>query len=148
MQSALRSAPLLFSALALTLVLTGCPKRPATSDIAAPAPIVSPPAPAAPSAPAPAAPSAPAPAVPSSPSRPVVATPRPSEFVSTANLKDIHFDFDKYAIRPQDARILDANAAWLKAHGKDLVLIEGREAYRKDQDRDLEQLLKEPEKEF
>jgi peptidoglycan-associated lipoprotein len=51
--------------------------------------------------------------------------PNPSEFVATDNLKDIHFDFDKYEIRPGDARILDANAAWLKANPRALLLIEG-----------------------
>jgi peptidoglycan-associated lipoprotein len=50
--------------------------------------------------------------------------PRPSEFRETENLKDVYFDFDKYDIRAGDARILDANAAWLKTNN-DLVLIEG-----------------------
>jgi peptidoglycan-associated lipoprotein len=40
-------------------------------------------------------------------------------------LQDIHFDFDRYAIRPEDARILDANAQWLKSNAKALILIEG-----------------------
>ena len=53
------------------------------------------------------------------------AVPHPSEFVGSANLKDVHFDFDKYDIRPEDARILDADAAWLKSRPNDLVLIEG-----------------------
>ena len=58
--------------------------------------------------------------------RPLPATPpRPSEFAANANLKDIHFDFDKYDIRPEAARILDANATWLKANARNLVLIEG-----------------------
>ena len=35
------------------------------------------------------------------------------------------FDFDKYDIRPSDAKILDANAAWLKSNAEHLVLIEG-----------------------
>ncbi len=51
--------------------------------------------------------------------------PRPSEFAANANLKDIHFDFDKYDIKPEAARILDANATWLKANARNLVLIEG-----------------------
>jgi peptidoglycan-associated lipoprotein len=53
------------------------------------------------------------------------ATPRPSEFVATGHLKDIYFEFDRYDVRPADAKILDANAAWLKAHRDDLILIEG-----------------------
>lgn len=40
-------------------------------------------------------------------------------------LEDIHFDFDKYGIRPGDAKILDANAQWMKANAGHLILIEG-----------------------
>jgi len=112
--------------LVLTLFLVGCPKRPATTAASAPPPTA--PGPAA-TAPAPAtAPSGsaaaaagatrPAPAAPATP-------PRPVEFAETANLKDIHFEFDKYDIRPGDAKILDANAAWLKQAASNLVLIEG-----------------------
>jgi peptidoglycan-associated lipoprotein len=86
----------------------------------APEPPAPPPAPAAPTPPAastppPSATPTPAPATP----------PRPSEFAANANLKDIHFDFDKYDIKPEAARILDANATWLKANARNLVLIEG-----------------------
>jgi peptidoglycan-associated lipoprotein len=120
--SALLVAPLLV----LTLFLVGCPKRPATTGAAAPAPGA--PAPAA-AAPAPGAP-APAAATPGITSPGTRATtpatpPRPSEFAESPNLKDIHFDFDKYDIRPGDAKILDANAAWLKQNANTLVLIEG-----------------------
>ena len=45
--------------------------------------------------------------------------------MANPNLNDIHFDFDKYDIRPGDAKILDANAAWLKSNSGNLVLIEG-----------------------
>ena len=126
--------------LALSLFLVGCPKRPATmAASSAPAPgvaITTPPA--APTTPPPAAvtpPPAPTPppstATPTPP--PAAATPtpapatppRPSEFIDNPNLKDIHFDFDKYDIRPDAARILDANATWLKANQRNLVLIEG-----------------------
>ena len=51
--------------------------------------------------------------------------PNPNEFVATGDLKDIHFDFDKYEIRSGDGKILDANAAWLKANPRNLILIEG-----------------------
>jgi peptidoglycan-associated lipoprotein len=54
-----------------------------------------------------------------SPARPAV-----QEFAANPNLKDINFDFDKYDIRPGDAKILDANATWLKGNNN-LVLIEG-----------------------
>lgn len=40
-------------------------------------------------------------------------------------LKDIHFDFDKYDIRPQDAEILKENAALLKKYPKVKIQIEG-----------------------
>jgi len=45
--------------------------------------------------------------------------------VAIAELNDIHFDFDKYDIRPGDARILDENARWSKANPTHLILIEG-----------------------
>ena len=51
--------------------------------------------------------------------------PAPSDFVAVRDLADIHFDFDKYTIRPTDADLLDQNARWLKANEKDLLLIEG-----------------------
>ena len=127
---ALFVAPLLI----LSLFLVGCPKRPATQVASAPAPGVA--TPVVPATPAPPAPSAEPPTTttptPSAPSpqaatpTPAPATPpRPSEFAENANLRDIHFDFDKYDIRPEDARILDANATWLKANPRNLVLIEG-----------------------
>jgi peptidoglycan-associated lipoprotein len=50
---------------------------------------------------------------------------RPSEFAPNPNLKTIYFDFDKYDVRPNDAKILDGNAAWLKTNADNLVLIEG-----------------------
>jgi peptidoglycan-associated lipoprotein len=69
----------------------------------------------------PAAAPSPAPAPPATaPARPA----RPSEFAADEHLRDVHFDFDRYEIRPGDARILDADAAWLKTN-TDLVLIEG-----------------------
>jgi peptidoglycan-associated lipoprotein len=40
-------------------------------------------------------------------------------------LKDIHFDFDKYNIRPEDAEILKENAALLKKYPKVKIQIEG-----------------------
>jgi len=49
----------------------------------------------------------------------------PREFTAIAALKDIHFDFDKYDIRPGDTRILEENARWMKANPNHLILIEG-----------------------
>ncbi len=39
--------------------------------------------------------------------------------------EDIHFDFDKYNIRPDAAEILKRKAEWLKAHPDVRLLIEG-----------------------
>ena len=62
------------------------------------------------------------------PSEPTVseaARPGPNEFTGSAAVKPIYFDFNKYAIRPGDARILEANAEWLRKSAAMLVLIEG-----------------------
>jgi len=120
------SALLVAPVLVLSLFLAGCPKRPATTAASAPPPTGTP----GPSAAAPSTPGAPGPAMTPSPAAPGTTTtpsatpPRPSEFRETENLKDVFFDFDRYDIRASDARILDANAAWLKTNN-DLVLIEG-----------------------
>ena len=106
--------------LALTLFLVGCPKRPATTGAVAPAPA----APQAAPAPAPAARPGPGPPAPA-PAPAPAPMPKPSEFAPNPNLKTVYFDFDKYDIRPNDAKTLDGNAAWLKANANNLVLIEG-----------------------
>lgn len=49
----------------------------------------------------------------------------PREFAPEPDLVDIHFDFDRYEVRTDAARILDVNAVWLKANPAHLVLIEG-----------------------
>jgi peptidoglycan-associated lipoprotein len=46
-------------------------------------------------------------------------------FTEVAELQDIYFEFDRYEIRPDAARRLQAHAAWLKARPGDLLLIEG-----------------------
>ena len=51
--------------------------------------------------------------------------PAPEEFVPAARLRDIYFDFDAHEVRAEDMRVLDANAAWLRATPNALVLIEG-----------------------
>jgi peptidoglycan-associated lipoprotein len=126
---------LLLPLLVMTLFIMGCPKRPATTAASAPAPTGSALAPAAPGpSPSMAAPSAPPAAPPPAPARPAPAAPataapatppRPSEFAESADLKDVYFDFDKYDIRPDDAKVLDGNATWLKSNANNLVLIEG-----------------------
>jgi len=51
--------------------------------------------------------------------------PSPKEFVESAALRDIFFDFDKYDIRSGDKGTLDENAKWLKSNTGALLLIEG-----------------------
>ncbi|MBV8052219.1 MAG: OmpA family protein [Acidobacteriaceae bacterium] len=41
------------------------------------------------------------------------------------NIKDIHFDFDRSDLRPEDRSILESDAQWLKAHPDTIVTIEG-----------------------
>jgi len=105
------------SLLLLGVMVAGCAKRPATSAASG----------AGRSAPAPSgsAPAAGAPGSSSASSPSGAARPVPSEFVAVRDLQNIHFDFDRYDIRPDDAKMLDANAAWLKANADRLVLIEG-----------------------
>jgi peptidoglycan-associated lipoprotein len=118
------------SLLLFGVLLAGCAKRPATTQASAPAPTAA--AATTPSGPA----MAPATAAPSAEATPAPATAAPStatpaarppvaEFRSVPELKDAFFDFDKYDIRPADAKVLDANATWLKANANNLVLIEG-----------------------
>jgi peptidoglycan-associated lipoprotein len=136
---------IMVSLLICAVVLAGCAKRPAMTAASAPAPTgaaqattpaptpgaatVAPSSPTTPTTPAP----GPAAVTPASPTTPpagsgttATAAVRPpvQEFAANPNLNDIHFDFDKYDIRPGDAKILDANATWLKANPV-LVLIEG-----------------------
>ena len=122
------------SLLLLGVVAAGCAKRPATTSVAAPPPPVpAPDAPPATSAPAPSAPEpasstpAAAPATPTPAPAPAATTvrPVPAEFAAIPELRDIQFDFDQYDIRPDAARTLDANAAWLKSNANHLLLIEG-----------------------
>jgi peptidoglycan-associated lipoprotein len=68
--------------------------------------------------PAPSIASAPAPAA-------RIGLPRVRDYEAVPDLRDIHFDSGKATIRATDARILEANAAWLRAHPNQLVLIEG-----------------------
>ena len=51
--------------------------------------------------------------------------PSPKEFVETAALRDVYFDFDRYDIRTGDKTTLDDNAKWLRTNQAALLLIEG-----------------------
>ena len=118
------------SLLVAATAMAGCAKRPAMTQASAPPP------PAAPAAPVVvqetvketivASPAPPPPAPPAAPATPApTARPAPKEFAVNANVKDIFFDFDKYNVRPDASKVLDQNAAWLKANAGQLVLIEG-----------------------
>ena len=65
-----------------------------------------------------------APVPPAASDRPI-GLPRARDYEPNPVLRDIYFDFGKAVIRPDDVKILDANAAWLRAHPDYLVLIEG-----------------------
>ena len=104
----------------------------ASDEVAKPLP---PPPPAAPEPPPPAAPEPPPPAAPEPPPPP----PPPQEMAPeaaaapvvedplawAADLVDIHFDYDKSAIRQSERDKLAAAAKLLKADGKRKVLVEG-----------------------
>ncbi len=127
-----RCSHLAFSVLLVAAVaLSGCAKRPATTQAAAPAPTGAATSTAA-------TPSNTQPAQPSGGSTtpsgggttttpPTSSTARPvvQDFAATPELTDVFFDFDKYDIRPGDAKTLDSNASWLKSNPNHLVLIEG-----------------------
>jgi len=115
------------SLLLVGLIISGCAKQPATTAATAgPAPAPAPRAAAPGPAPTAAAPAESGAAAGSAAAAPA-STARPSlkEFVAVAALKDVFFEFDKYDVRAEDAKTLDANATWLKANAENLVLIEG-----------------------
>jgi peptidoglycan-associated lipoprotein len=123
------------SLLVLTAVGSGCAKRPATTQAAAPAPTGTASTMAPPSQPGgtTATPSGPSMAQPGgatatptpAPAPGPTTRPAPKDFAAVPELQDIYFEFDKYDIRPADTRTLDANAAWLKSNPNHLLLIEG-----------------------
>ena len=131
---------ILVSLLISVVVLAGCAKRPAMTAASAPAPsgaaqATAPPTTTPPattpstseggtSTTTPATPGAQPPSSGGAGTSTAATRPAVSEFAANPNLKDIYFDFDKYDIRPGDAKILDSNATWLKSNN-DLVLIEG-----------------------
>jgi len=129
---------ILVSLLISVVVLAGCAKRPAMTAASAPAPsgaaqATAPPATTPPAVTTPptsgsesSGSTTPGPSGTQPPTGTATAAARPpvSEFTANPNLKDIYFDFDKYDIRPGDAKILDSNATWLKGNNN-LVLIEG-----------------------
>ena len=119
------------SLLVVAVVGSGCAKRPATTQAAAPAPTgtasMTTPAPSQPSGPmpAPTPPSAVSPTPTPAPAPAPTARPIVRDFAAVPELHDIYFEFDKYDIRPADTKTLDANGSWLKSNPNHLVLIEG-----------------------
>src|SRR5262245_5253188 len=107
----LRSHPELLLVIIALALWAGCAKRPVGLQRTTGVPSSPPPVAAAPKTPAP----EPAPVTPLDSGRttdvPVPTTPPPSgaqrpapgDFRATDALKDIHFDFDRYAIRPDAA---------------------------------------------
>lgn len=111
--------------LIMAMILVGCAKRPAMVQVAAPPPTgtaATQPPPVTAPAPTVAPPTTPPPAAPQTPPP---SLPAPAQFREVPALNDIHFDFDKSDIRPDAARILDANIAWMKSNPTALILIEG-----------------------
>jgi len=54
-----------------------------------------------------------------------IGLPRVRDYQTIPELRDIYFDFGTANVRPDDAKTLNANAAWLRAHPSYLLLIEG-----------------------
>jgi len=121
------SLAMILPILSLALLLTGCPKRPGSSVASAPAP--GGPAPAATAPGTSVRPAASGPGdravVPGGQTGTGASAFRPDQFSESSSLRDVHFDFDRHDIRPDDARLLDANAAYLKTNPRHLLLIEG-----------------------
>ena len=115
------------SAVVLTIVLVGCARRPSVTSMAS--------APSAEPAAVAHRPTQSAGAAPRDAQRTVVeegrqeivvvVRPEPATFVENPDVKPVYFDFDRYEIRPGDAKTLEADAAWLKTHDV-LILIEGQ----------------------
>ena len=133
-----RSHPALIVMIIALALWAGCAKRPVdyqrtAAEVSAPAPTAAGPAPGRTSPAAPQEPgsagevTSPSAAAPPPPAAPLVGAqrPSPSEFSATDALKDVYFDFDKHAIRPDAASTLMANAAWLTSHPGTAVLVEG-----------------------
>ena len=111
--------------LVVAVLLVGCAKRPATTAASAPAPTGAGGATGATATPSTAGLQPGGTGGATTPGTTGGGRPAPREFTAVADLRDVFFDFDKYDIRPPDAKTLDANAAWLKSNENMLVLVEG-----------------------
>ena len=112
---------LIAHAVIVTMLMVGCAKTPATTASSAPPPTGSS------SSSGDRSMSGTTPASSTTPGGPATSGMRaaPGDFKATPELADIHFDFDKYEIRTADAKLLDADASWLKQNADRFVLIEG-----------------------
>jgi len=111
---------LVIDVLVVVLLASGCAKRPSMAQVSAPAGAAV--TTATSRAPEPTRRAA---GRPDGSARAAVTREAPSEFVAVCGSRHTPFDFDRYEIRPGAAKILDANAAWLKGNRNQLVLIEG-----------------------
>src|SRR5436309_16051281 len=102
----------------VVLPAVGCARRPATTQAPAPSGVVMSPRAPAEWASRRAVASSAAPVA-------TIARPAPQEFVAVPELQDIHFDFDRYDIRPDDATTPDPSPARLTSNATHLVLVEG-----------------------
>jgi peptidoglycan-associated lipoprotein len=112
-------------AVILLLVLAGCAKQPSTTAASAPAPGGAQSTPGS---------GHQASATPADAGRTTGSSgafsgtgtrPAVKDFREAAGLADVYFDYDRADIREVDAKILDANAGWLKANADQHLLIEG-----------------------
>lgn len=53
------------------------------------------------------------------------ALPATEEQQFEMNVKDVHFDFDRADLRPDDRAVLASDAEWLKAHPDVIITLEG-----------------------
>jgi peptidoglycan-associated lipoprotein len=111
---------LIASLLMVTMSMLGCARKPATAVSSVPAP-----ASASSSARMAGVAAGQTPAAQAATAQTGSGRPAPAGYATASDLREILFDFDKYAIRPHDAQILDGNARWLRANPRDLLLVEG-----------------------
>jgi peptidoglycan-associated lipoprotein len=112
-------------ALILTLALAACARQPATTGASAPSPSGAAGTTSGDAARMGAGTSADAGRGPGGALAGAGARPSPAEFRPVSDLADIHFEYDRADIRESDAKVLDANAVWLKTHADHLLIIEG-----------------------
>jgi peptidoglycan-associated lipoprotein len=121
----MRSATTVVMLSMLILGAVGCAKTPAMLAASAPAPagVATAPRSGGPGASTPSSPRAMVP--PAGAAARTDGRPSAKDFTALADVLDVHFDFDRYDIRPNAVPVVDANARLLRARGADEILIEG-----------------------